>query len=178
MFQLGGIGTVGVVVFLGLSAYAAFSDIARYRIANWISLAILADFIVVAVYASVMGSLEPMMIVWSLGVGITMLIAGLALFAAGVFGGGDAKLLAASAVWFGWSGLYRYILLVALLGGLLALVVLGLRRFAPKLLQHDPQSGQTWLSNLLSGDHGIPYGVALAVASWLMFCPFIISAEL
>ena len=64
MLQMGGIGTAGVVVFLGLSTYAAFFDIARYRIANWISLAILADFIVVTAYASAMGSLEPVMIVW------------------------------------------------------------------------------------------------------------------
>jgi len=132
MSQLGGIGTVGVVIFLGLSAYAAFSDIARYRIANWISLAILADFIVVATIASVTGSLEPITIVWSLGAGATMLIAGFALFAAGIFGGGDAKLLAASALWFGWSGMFRYIILVALLGGLLSLVVLGLRRFSAR----------------------------------------------
>lgn len=175
---MGGIGTAGVVVFLGLSTYAAFFDIARYRIANWISLAILADFIVVTAYASAMGSLEPMMIVWSLGAGVAMLFAGFALFAAGVFGGGDAKLFAASSVWFGWPGLYRYILLVALLGGLLALVVLCLRRFhqSGQGGQSDQGGSQTWLNNLCSGDHGIPYGVALAVASWLMFCPFITRA--
>ena len=45
-----------------------------------------------------------MAVVWGLGAGAVMLIAGFALFAAGIFGGGDAKLLAASAVWFGWSG--------------------------------------------------------------------------
>ena len=104
-----------------------------------------------------------------LGAGAVTLIAGFALFAAGLFGGGDAKLFAASSVWFGWPGLYRYILLVALLGGLLALVVLCLRRFhqSGQGGQSDQGGSQTWLNNLCSGDHGIPYGVALAVASWL-----------
>ena len=169
----GGIEIVGVVVFLGLSAYAAFSDVTRYRIANWISLGIFADFIVTATYAGVFGSLEPLIIVWSLGAGLVMLIAGFALFAAGVFGGGDAKLLAASALWFGWSGMFQYIILVALLGGLLALAVLVLRRFAPRRAQG---SGREWLSELFSGDHGMPYGVAIAAASWLMFCPLVFRA--
>lgn len=163
--QIGGIETIGVVVFLGLSAYAAFSDVTRYRIPNWICLAIIADFIVIAAYAGAFGTIEPLTVGVHLGVGAVMLIAGFALFAAGLFGGGDAKLLAASAVWFGWSGLFRYVFLVALLGGLLALAVLGLRRVAPT----RAWSGQEWLIKLRSGAHGIPYGVAIAAASWLMF---------
>ena len=158
-----------MVVFLGLSAYAAFSDIARYRIENWISLAILADFIVFAAYGSLFGNLDPLAIVWLLGAGAALLIAGFALFAAGLFGGGDAKLLAASAVWIGWSGMFRYVILVALIGGLLGLAVLGLRRVAPNRVPGDRE----WLNNLRSGDHGMPYGVAIAAASWLMFCPLV-----
>ncbi len=161
-----------MVVFLGLSAYAAFSDIARYRIDNWISLAILADFIVIAAFGAAFGALDPLAIVWRLGAGAALLIAGFALFAAGIIGGGDAKLLAASAVWFGWSGLFRYVILMTLLVGLLALAVLGLRRVAPP----HAWSGRKWLIDLRSGDHGIPYGVAIAAASWLMFCPLIARA--
>ena len=113
-----------------------------------------------------------MAVVWSLGAGAIMLIAGFALFAAGIFGGGDAKLLAASAVWFGWSGLYRYIILVALMGGLLALAVLALRRVASRRAWNGPK----WLISLRSGDHGIPYGVAIAAASWLMIYPLVAGA--
>lgn len=169
MDSIGSIETIGVVVFLGLSAYAAFSDVARYRIANWISLAIIADFIVITAYAAAFGTLEPVMVMGSLGAGTVMLIAGFALFAAGIFGGGDAKLLAASAVWIGWSGMFRYVILVALIGGLLGLAVLGLRRVAPNRVPGDRE----WLNNLRSGDHGMPYGVAIAAASWLMFCPLV-----
>ncbi len=169
MLQIGGVGTIGVAVFLGLSAYAAFSDIARYRIENWISLAILADFIVFAAYGSLFGSLDPLAIVWLLGAGATLLIAGFALFAARIIGGGDAKLLAASAVWIGWPDLFQFVMLVSLMGGLLALIILGLRRVAPPRAWNR----QKWFMDLRSGDHGIPYGVAIATASWLMFCPLI-----
>lgn len=104
-----------------------------------------------------------MVVAGHLGAGAIMLIAGLAFFAAGIFGGGDAKLLAASALWFGWSGLFRYIMLVALMGGLLALVILGLRRVAQVRAWSSPE----WLIKMRSGEHGIPYGVAIAAASWL-----------
>ncbi len=156
-----------MIVFLGLSTYATYSDVARYRIANWISLAILADFIFIAAIAGLSGAVDPWLVAERLGAGAVMLIVGFALFAAGVFGGGDAKLIAASALWFGWSGLFRYVVLVALIGGLLALIILGLRRFA----RNPAGSGPEWLNKLRSGDHGIPYGVAIAAASWLMFCP-------
>ena len=53
-------------------------------------------------------------------------------------------------------------------GGRLALAVVVWRRFAPRRAQ---VSGREWLSALFSGDHGMPYGVAIAAASWLMFYP-------
>ncbi len=156
-----------MIVFLGLSTYAAFCDVTRYRIANWIALAVLADFLIIAAIAGLSGAVDPWVIVGRLGAGAVMLIAGFALFAAGLFGGGDAKLIAASALWFGWSSLFRYVVLVALMGGLLALIILGLRRF---VLSPD-ERGPEWLNKLRSGNRGIPYGVAIAAASWLMFCP-------
>jgi prepilin peptidase CpaA len=135
-------------------------------------LAILADFIILAAIAGAYGTLDPMSAVSGLGAGAVMLIAGFALFAAGIFGGGDAKLLAASAVWFGWPGLFRFIILVALMGGLLALAVLGLRRVASRRAWNGPK----WVISLCSGDHGIPYGSAIAAASWLMIYPLIAGA--
>ena len=132
-------------------------------------MAILADFMVLAAIAGALGTLDPVSAISGLGAGAVMLIAGFALFTAGLFGGGDAKLLAASAVWFGWSGLFRFIILVALMGGLLALAVLGLRRVARARAWNSPK----WLIGLCSGDHGIPYGLAIAAASWLMIYPLV-----
>ena len=54
-----------------------------------------------------------------------MLVLGFALFAAGLFGGGDAKLMAAAALWLGWSTGTSVLVFTALAGGVLAIVYLG-----------------------------------------------------
>ena len=157
------IEAIGIALFLALAAYAAYSDLTSYQIPNWISLAIIADFVV----AAAIGVQEPAAIAWHLGAGLAMLVAGVGLFAAGLLGGGDAKLLAASAVWFGWAGLFKFVVYVAILGGVLALVVIALRRAGLP----ESWSGQPWIRRLRSPDQGIPYGVAIAASAGLMFVP-------
>ena len=157
------IETIGIGVFLVVAAYAAYSDLTSYEIANWISLVIVADFVVTAAF----GAPEFAAIAWHLGVGVAMLAAGFALFAAGIFGGGDAKLFAASSVWFGLAGLFKFVVYVALVGGLLALAILCLRRFALPA----SWAAKSWLRRLHSRDQGVPYGVAIAAAAGLMFLP-------
>lgn len=46
-------------------------------------------------------------------------------FAAGMLGGGDAKLLAAGALWIGTAGLGGYLLATVLAGGVLAILYVG-----------------------------------------------------
>lgn len=59
------------------------------------------------------------------GGGLAVMFAGgLALFAAGWMGGGDIKLLVATAAWSGLNGLPAYLVGVSLAGGVLALVLL------------------------------------------------------
>lgn len=157
------IETIGIGVFLAVLAYAAYSDLTSYQIPNWISLVIVADFVVTAAF----GAPEFTTIAWNLGVGAAMLVAAFALFAAGVFGGGDAKLFAASSVWFGLAGLLKFVVFVALVGGLLALAILCLRRLAPPASWAE----KSWLKKLHSRDQGVPYGIAIAVAASLMFFP-------
>ncbi len=60
------------------------------------------------------------------GLGV-MFAVGLGLFAAGWMGGGDIKLLVATALWTGLQGLPAFLLGVSLTGGGLALVLLGSR---------------------------------------------------
>jgi prepilin peptidase CpaA len=64
---------------------------------------------------------------WHLaGLGV-MFAVGLGLFAAGWMGGGDIKLLVATAMWTGLQGLPSFLLGVSLAGGGLAMVLLGSR---------------------------------------------------
>jgi prepilin peptidase CpaA len=64
---------------------------------------------------------------WHLaGLGL-MFAVGLGLFAAGWMGGGDIKLLVATAMWTGLAGLPAFLVGVSIAGGALALVLLGSR---------------------------------------------------
>ncbi len=157
------IEAIGIGVFLAVAAYAAYADLTSYEIANWLSLVIVADFVVTAAF----GTPEFIAIAWHLGVGAAMLVAGFALFAAGIFGGGDAKFLAASSVWFGLAGLLKFVVYVALVGGLLGIAILCLRYFALPASWTEKK----WLRRLHSRDQGVPYGVAIAAAAGLMYIP-------
>jgi len=92
------------------------------------------------------------------------LTAGLALFAAGWVGGGDAKLFAAVSLWLGPFVLFDYALLATVLGGVLTLGVLALRSLPlpPFLMRHD------WLVRLADKKSGVPYGVALSAAAVML----------
>jgi len=89
------------------------------------------------------------------------LAAGMAMFALGWIGGGDAKLFAVTALWLGWDSFFEYTVMAALLGGALTLGLLALRRLSlPAGLARVP-----WFARLANHQAGVPYGVALAAAA-------------
>ncbi len=150
-----------VLLFPLALLYAALRDLASYQIPNWLSLAIVADFFAGALATS----LDISAIGWHLSAGLATLLVGILLFARGLLGGGDAKLLAACAVWVGWPGLPRFCLVVAVLGGLLALLVLGLRRVSLPAWWAE----RAWIRRLQSAEQGIPYGVAIGIGGVVVF---------
>ena len=80
-------------------------------------------------------------------------------------GGGDAKLLAASALWFGTAFTLPYLLAASVLGGLLTLfIVIARRIMLPQMLLNVP-----WIARLLDKKQGIPYGAALGPAALYVF---------
>ncbi len=151
------LATVAVIVFLIALGYAAVRDLMSYEIPNWVSLAIVADFVVLGLA----GAASLADIGWHLSAGAVVLLLGAALFFGGIFGGGDAKLLAACAVWAGWSQLPALCLAVGVLGGLLALIILALRHVRlPAAWTAAP-----WLQRLRAAEQGIPYGVAIGLGT-------------
>ncbi len=99
--------------------------------------------------------------------GAVVLLLGLIPFSLGLIGGGDVKLLAASAVLFGLPEVVRLVLFTALAGGVLALlfallagetkgVFAGVRRFARPWLNvgSDPQTPSSRLR--------LPYAIAIS----------------
>lgn len=102
---------------------AAASDVTRYRIPNIIVYAIVAAFAAGAIFNFAWPA-----IVWPVLAGVAMFLLGAGLFALGLFGGGDVKLIAAMALWTGFADLPRFLLIMGAAGGLLGLVLLLKRR--------------------------------------------------
>jgi prepilin peptidase CpaA len=150
-----------LLVFPAAMAIAAAMDIVSMTIPNRISLALVAGFILV----SLLVPMPWITLAVHVGVALLVLLVGFALFAFGFLGGGDAKLLAASALWFGWPDIGSFLVYTALFGGVLAVVLVSVRRMPlpAKLARID------FVSRLHDVNEGAPYGVAIAAAGLLVY---------
>jgi prepilin peptidase CpaA len=140
---------------------AGAGDLLSLRIPNWLTLLIAASFFPMA-FATGMplaGIGEHALI------GFGLLMAGFALFSFGLFGGGDAKLLAAAGLWFGTSQTLPFIIFTMLVGGALAFAVGIWSIVAMSWEIHD----MPFWSRVTSIKPNVPYGYALAVAAILVF---------
>ena len=143
-----------------LLAASAGWDLASYTIPNFLPAALLAVFVVFAVVSG----LPPSAIGLQVLAGLAGLALGFALFAFGVIGGGDAKLFAAVVLWLGFKNLMDYALMTSVFGGVLAIVLIGLRNVPmPAAL-----SGHPSVARLHDPRSGIPYGVALAAGALVL----------
>lgn len=149
-------------IFPALVIVAALKDATSFTIPNWISLALVAAFAPVALACGVTLS----EIGLAFGVGAAALLAGMAMFAMGWIGGGDAKLLAASALWLGWPAVLPFVVVTALCGGALAVGLLALRsaRLRPLAIL-----GPAWVGRLATPGAAAPYGVAICAGALATF---------
>ncbi|MBR0552363.1 A24 family peptidase [Stakelama marina] len=139
--------TLGALVLLLVSA--GIEDARTREIANWKNLAIA----VLAPAWWVANGLDPwpdMALQLSLGAGVLALFA--CAFALGQMGGGDVKLLAALALWLPFQPLIWMLVLMSVLGGVLTLLMLI----------------DKWVRRSRAVPE-IPYGVAIAIATLLVF---------
>lgn len=143
-----------LIALPALLAAAALWDIASFTIPNYLSLAVAIAF---AGFALTMG-FSPAMIGLHLLAGLAALIIGFTMFARNYIGGGDAKLFAGIALWLGPHDLITYSLIATILGGVLTLTMLAMR----KLPLPAGLARQAWIIKLHDSASGIPYGVALA----------------
>jgi prepilin peptidase CpaA len=150
-----------LMLFPALMAFAAASDLFTMTISNRISLALVGGFLLLALFGG-MGMHDLLM---HLGAGATVLVVAFACFAMGWVGGGDAKVAAGVALWFGFDHLLNYLVYASLFGGALTLLLLYVRQWPlPALL-----TGQAWLLRLHDKQSGIPYGIALAIGALMIY---------
>jgi prepilin peptidase CpaA len=155
------INVLALLFFPLLMALAATSDLITMKIANPLVLVLATGFVILA---TVMQMPLEQVALHFLAAG-AVLVAGFALFALRWIGGGDAKLMSATALWFGFDLLLPYLVYAALLGGALTLLILALRRLTlpPAVARLE------WLGRLHDAKGGIPYGIALAASGLVVF---------
>ncbi|MBY5408284.1 peptidase [Rhizobium leguminosarum] len=142
-------------------AIAAFSDLFTMTIPNRVSLILVASFLPLAPLSGL--SLE--------AIGMHLVAAAIvfgacfALFAFNVMGGGDAKLLSATALWFGLNQSLAFLMTdVAAVGGLVTLLILLVRTQTNTILA----IGLPVPNSLLLAKK-IPYGIAIAIGGFMAF---------
>jgi prepilin peptidase CpaA len=138
-------------IFFLLLLLSALEDLWRLEIADWFSGGVaVGAFLALAMDGVAAGIWQNLLLFAGvLGLGTLM-------FVRGWMGGGDIKLLAASALWFNLDYGWKMLVAVAIAGGLEALAVMLLR------LLPWPRSMRPKLAVLRRGEQ-LPYGVAIAI---------------
>jgi prepilin peptidase CpaA len=144
-----------LVAFALLLVLAAWQDLRTMRIADAVSLAIVAVFAVWALSGFVLGTLSITTLGLALVWAAVLFGAGAAAFAAGALGGGDVKLLAAASLFAAVGPLSDFLLVTALAGGVLGAAILAGAPIGPA----GPAGDATVRARLRGG---LPYGPAIA----------------
>jgi len=150
------------LVFPLCMAMAAFTDLFEMKIPNKIPLSLLLGFAALAIALGLPLTLIGMQIFG----GLIVFMGCFTLFAFNVMGGGDAKLLTAAAVWYGFNiSLVEFLIEVALFGGVLTVMIVLLRSQANTVMALGLR-----LPRSLIVEKKIPYGIAIAFGG---FCSFL-----
>jgi prepilin peptidase CpaA len=150
-----------LVIFPLCMAMAACSDLLTMTIPNRLSVVLVASFAILAPFSG----LSMHDILMHLAAGGAVFAACFVLFALNIMGGGDAKILTASAIWFGFNdSLVSYLAYVSVFGGLLSLVVLMMRTQHNLILAYGIPVPETMLHK-----KKVPYGIAIGAAAFLAY---------
>ena len=145
---------------------AAASDVVSLRIPNWLTGLTALLFFPMAVATAM--PLHDFGL--HLAAGMGLFVAGFLFFQLGLFGGGDAKLLAAAGLWLGPSLTVQFLFVTAMAGGILALLVLLWSMFNIFWeLEAKGKFTQNLGQKLRAIKPNVPYGVALAVGGIFAF---------
>ncbi len=142
--------------------YAVVSDVRRLMIPNEACILIAVTFAPTALLVG----MEISSLSWHYATGAGFLAVGIVLFSRNLIGGGDAKLMAAAGVWIGPGDLWAYLGLVAVLGGVLAGVILIAQKYQGRVafLKAVP-----WLGNGDARTQPTPYGAVIGLAAVYLF---------
>jgi prepilin peptidase CpaA len=140
---------------IALFIIAAYSDVKSFRIPNLLVAAVawlgVTRLIVIGDWS---------LAFYTVGASVIILAIGFVLFWQGFVGGGDAKLLSASALLVGYHDLFSFLVLMGVCGALISLAALAIHSFLP--LYAGPRLAVLLPKARLAAP--VPYGVAIATA--------------
>ncbi len=157
-----------VILYIAFALYtlllgiAAVFDTWKFVIPNTIAVALVVLFIATALILPAMTWME-----WSshIGAAVAVFIGGAVLYAFDKMGGGDVKLLTAVAVWTGFEHLMELLLYVAVAGGVLAIVLIVMRKVIMSAGSASTRLAEIKLPRVLLDGEAVPYGLAIAPIS-------------
>jgi prepilin peptidase CpaA len=144
-----------------LVVVAGAHDFLTLRIPNWLNGVIALAFFPMAIVTGMPAEL----MLWHGLAAALILVIGFGLFSAGFIGGGDAKLLAAAGLWFGWPAVSPFLVFTVIAGGVLAIAV---KLWGMVEIERDVR-GTAWMKRWLSFKADLPYGIAIAAGAILAF---------
>lgn len=151
------------LAFLICVSFAVITDFRTLLIPNWISLALLAAFAPFAVLHLPLSAIGGHFLVMAIVLALSVFF-----FVVGWVGGGDVKLMSAIALWMGPGHVAAFVVLMALLGGMLAISIMAIEKFGRWL---DPRVLNLALFRRLgelADSRQCPYGVAIGVAGLIV----------
>jgi prepilin peptidase CpaA len=151
-----------LILFPFAMAHAATSDMLTMTIANRVSIVLICAFAVLAPLTG-MALTDYMMHFAAMALVLTVCFG---LFAMGVMGGGDAKLMASTSLWIGLNALLiQYLVIGSLIGGVLTIFILNFRGSYVAVYAARVE----FLHKMSEPNGKIPYGIALGIAGLLVF---------
>lgn len=156
-----------VIIALGFGLAAAYSDFKGMTIPNLYSGLIVASFVPAYLAVQFFAPESAYFSNWISHLGSLVLIFAItyALFAVKAFGGGDAKLCSAYALWVGVGGLAPFLFFMGMTGGLLGLLTLALGKHKP--VKAPPKD--SWVEKAQNGAKEVPYGIAITLGAFAAF---------
>jgi prepilin peptidase CpaA len=144
-----------LIVFALLLLLAAWQDWRTMHIADGISFGIIAIFVAWAMTGVAAGTFSLLDLALALVCAASMFGLGALAFATGAMGGGDVKLAAVVSLFAGPALMLDFVMVTALIGGLLGLAILAGAPIGPV-----PSTGDGTVRARLRGN--LPYGPAIA----------------
>jgi prepilin peptidase CpaA len=154
--------TIVAAIGIGILLVIAYGDMRTRRIPNALAAAIAGLGLARMVIAA-----DPVATADTVAASAAILAVAFLLFWRGILGGGDAKLVAATALLIGFRDLFGFLLLMSVCGGALALAILARDKLRPHRWRLSPASMPS-MSGTATARSTVPYGVAIAAAGVVM----------